>query len=202
MSAKSANRTLSTGLLSNHDADIHSHSLSPLSRRDSHFAIEMQDIKSPQKGESPYAFNDENQNYDTSSFTEENNDKINKRITPFQEDAVSNNSPAQTVKVSPNGRDSSVKSRTGKQLPEHLVTPSRDKENTFQSDALSSSPSVTLPSSAGSGKLTDLDLPRSSASSSRSGGKSGNEAFNDSDYYCVDHMKLCSSQVGFCELIY
>jgi hypothetical protein len=182
MSAKSTNRKLqvSTGLLSNDDADFHSRSLGPVGQRESHVAIEMQEIKSPDEG----AFNDEYQNFGTSTFTETKTERDIKEITSTREDPV-----PRKVHVNSNGRDSCDH--------QNIVNQSREKENSFQSEALSSSPSVTLPGSAGSGKITELDIPTSRVNSSRSGGKSGNEAFDDSDYYCVDHMKLCSSQVGY-----
>ncbi|XP_045188673.1 uncharacterized protein LOC123546465 [Mercenaria mercenaria] len=201
MSAKSASRTLqiSAGLLSNHDADLQTRALSPVGGRSSHVAIEMHDVTTNRSEAKSNGPNDVNQNYDTSSFTETNDNADINGIQTSQEGTTDNGPSARKINVTSNGKDRKDKDGNEKAPPrdsikQSLENQTRIKEDSFQSEISSASPSVTLPGSAGSGKSTDLELPRSSVNSSQSGNKSSNSAFDESEYYCVDHMKLCSTQ--------
>lgn len=204
MSAKSASRNLqvSTGLLSNYDDDdvFGQRALSPVGSpagsMSAHVSIEMHNVPviSPQSTRSYTAkghSQTDNGSYSTSSFTNDNN-VISNEVSP------SPGSNTDDAHHNPGQRSDTALNQ--QQLPsETRKSPDLYTVSTSPSDIDSLSQSIALPKSMSSRQSTDLELPLStnSGNSSRSGSKSGasGSVIDESAYYCVDHMSLCSAQV-------
>lgn len=205
MSAKSASRNLqvSSGLLSNYgdDDDFCPRALSPVGSASAHVSIEMHDVPSlsqqttrslSAKGQPEI----DNRSYTTSSFTNDNT-VLSNNVSPST--GVNMEDTRQITVISRAGQQSDT--AIGKQtlLREIRKSPELDTVSTSPSDVDSLSQSITLPKSMSSRQSTDLELPLSinSRNSSQSGNKSGTSGsiLDESEYYCVDHMTLCSAQV-------
>lgn len=202
MSAKSAKRKrqVSAGLLSNHNADLPDGGVSPVGGLSKHVAIEMNDVTTQRPR--THSSNDGSDNYDTSSFTitKDLDDANGSQSTPGINASINDNA-SQHISVVSNPADRKDTTSIGQEFPRDTSKSSlqyeNNKESTFLSDIGSARQSTALPESRISDQSMELDLPCSRTNSSRSGNRSdtpGVEAL-DSEYYCVDHMKLCSSEV-------